>query len=86
MDSRQKMYVDSKEIQIRENKIMLKTPQGLLSLKALHRDKNGFYIIKSSLKGVRAKSMVYCPNCGQMVDSEDMHWHRLFYCPGTRRK
>lgn len=82
----QKIYVESKNIQIHDNKIMLKTRHGLFPLKSIHSDKNGLYVVKAAKNGKVAKHPVRCPGCDKWFDSENIEWHFIMGCPGKKGK
>lgn len=66
-----KIYVNKKSITIQDKKIFIKTKNGRCAVKAIHSDKNGFFIHKSEL--VRAKRMYRCPwpRCDYVTNSKD---------------
>lgn len=71
-----KVYLSKKSIIIENKRIFIRTKNGHRAVKAIHSDKNGFFVLKREI--VRSKRTYRCPwpNCGYVAyDRDDLECH-----------
>ena len=69
--SENKIHVNEKNVYVKEGKLFIKTKKSTFSVKTIHSDASGLFILKKDI--VRAKAKFYCPvrGCNYSTDDRD---------------
>lgn len=78
-----KIYVTPNEILISENCLVVNVKGIVVPVKAIHSDKNGFFVVESELmtneNSMADKGLYQCPRCGMLFESSrELRNHLIF--------